>query len=312
MFLPQLLNTFFFSGGYGAYEAASGVMGESAYGIGAALILGALAFIYYLVVYYRKKEYDVMTGTGKMMFGMGILSLFMASVYFPWDRLQKTSSLMGKVIATIQFPNRFVELSILFFTIVACVAAVILYQNRRKWALPLYMGILAGVMLISTTFLVDNMMYNMTAFHIYDADCMGNGYVAGGEYVLLDTDVEALKAGTYAADAGTTISGCSKKYCNVTVICSNAGAAEGYVEVPLLYYKGYQAAVLGTGQQLTITPGDNNVLRVSVPAGFNGTIQIGFHTLWYWRIAELISLAALVFLVVCACRNRKKSDGEIA
>ena len=69
-----------------------------------------------------------------------------------------------------------------------------------------------------------------------------------------------------------------------------------YIELPLLYYKGYRAKESGGGI-LPVVCGENNVVRVLVPSGFQGIIEVDFAGFWYWRAAEVISLVMAVRLI---------------
>ena len=69
-----------------------------------------------------------------------------------------------------------------------------------------------------------------------------------------------------------------------------------YIELPLLYYKGYRAKESGGGI-LSVVCGENNVVRVLVPSGFQGIIEVDFAGFWYWRAAEVISLVTAVRLI---------------
>ena len=65
------------------------------------------------------------------------------------------------------------------------------------------------------------------------------------------------------------------------------------MKLPILLYKGYQASGDG-GEPLEITDDGSHLLGVSVPAGYSGQITVKFTEPWYWRVAELITLAVVV------------------
>lgn len=69
---------------------------------------------------------------------------------------------------------------------------------------------------------------------------------------------------------------------------------EGYIELPLIPYKGYQAKT--QEGNLLITQGTNSRMRIMVPAGFKGGIRVCFEEPWYWRAAEIISLTTLMVI----------------
>jgi hypothetical protein len=69
------------------------------------------------------------------------------------------------------------------------------------------------------------------------------------------------------------------------------------VDVPFLYYKGYRATDLSTGKALLTETGDTGLVRVTVPAGFDGSIMSTYKEPGYWRIYEIVSLLAVLLLV---------------
>jgi len=89
--------------------------------------------------------------------------------------------------------------------------------------------------------------------------------------------------------------------------CDMAAGNEGYIELPLLYYKGYQAVETG-GKTLDVVCGDNNVVRVIVPSGFQGIIEVDFESPWYWRLAEVISAGMLAVLIFIKRKNVQRRE----
>ena len=133
----------------------------------------------------------------------------------------------------------------------------------------------------------------------------------GGEYLLkgtdrdcwLDTDVwseEKLSTLDYWREGGTSF-----------VTCQNDGDTETYVDIPVFCYKGYKAKDVQTKEELLIAPGEQNRIRVIIPAGYNGTIKIRFCEPWYWRISELISVIGVIMILICFKKNRDiKKEGS--
>lgn len=86
--------------------------------------------------------------------------------------------------------------------------------------------------------------------------------------------------------------------------CRNQGK-DSYVDVPLLFYKGYCAVNTETGEKMEVCAGENNVVRVLIPAGFEGWINIYFAPPLYWRISELISGVTIVLILALWWRYRR-------
>lgn len=323
MYLSQLFDFFPKGGQYGSYPADQGPVGETAYSIGLALTFAGVLCIYLLWLHGKEREKmpEKQRNVGPIALFLGILSLYMATIYFPWDSLERLGSIARSVIATIQFPNRFLAVSDVLFTVVACWVVSFLYysmdlnkKRERSGVLSFFYGraaLMAAVFMIvgtalTATYYLDTTLTGTSFFRIYDATCMGNGYISGGEYVLLGTDVSTLTYKDAVSSEGVNISSYEKQYSNVNLACTNEINQAGYIELPLLYYKGYQALDVQTGEKLSVICGDNNVVRVIIPANYQGSIQIQFCDLWYYRLAEVISVITLIWLFLLA---RKKNRG---
>ena len=56
--------------------------------------------------------------------------------------------------------------------------------------------------------------------------------------------------------------------------------------------------------ELPITSGDNQRLRVIVPANFDGNISLFYSEPWYWRSSELLSLFTLFALIAFQLKKK--------
>ena len=81
----------------------------------------------------------------------------------------------------------------------------------------------------------------------------------------------------------------------------------GHVEIPILYYPGYQAYD-ESGTQYQLYAGQNSRISFDIPAGFDGTISIRFEDPLTWKIAAIGSAAAWV--CVCIYLTRKKPAAQ--
>ena len=86
------------------------------------------------------------------------------------------------------------------------------------------------------------------------------------------------------------------------ITLTNQQDSESYIEFPVILYKGYHA--LSENGELPITSGDNQRLRVIVPANFDGNISLSYSEPWYWRASELLSLFTLFALIVFQIKKK--------
>lgn len=342
MYIPQLFEPFPAGGQHGALPAENGMLEEMGYGIGLGLTIGILLILFLLTVVKKplekKKGKEIFFGVsgkaGKIVFGFGLLSLGMATIYFPWDRLAKYNGIARQLIATLQFPNRMMTFAGVFLVTACCfmVQDLKTLTEEIKWkSVFLYGAVLvisAGHIMTAGYFHNTTFTGSSGLFRLYDETAMGNSYISGGEYVLLGTDTGKL---TYKGPVCTEkiyLNSYEKKGCYVRIDCDcghgetvkiKTPEYEGYVdkgqyiELPLLYYKGYRAKESG-GEILPVVCGENNVVRVLVPSGFQGIIEVDFKGFWYWRAAEVISLGTFCLLFLPAllkfCRRRKEEKAN--
>lgn len=310
MYLPQLFEPFPTGGQYGAREAGGGMVGEISYGIGLGITLG-LVLVAFLLMVARKSlgtpagEKKIFRGiegkAGKTALGFGLLSMWMTTIYFPWDRLAKCNDLLRQLIATLQYPCRMLTVAGVFLIMVCCLAIkdLMILRDAGKWKKFFVQGavlmICAGHLMTATYFYNATLTESSGFFRLYDETSMGNSYISGGEYILVGTDTGKLTYKDPVCSEKVVLNNYEKKGCHVRLDC-DCGEQGQYIELPLLYYKGYKAVESGGGK-LPVVCGENNVVRVMVPSGFQGIIEVNFAGFWYWRAAELVSLLTWCMLL---------------
>lgn len=327
MYIPQLFDPFPPGGQYGARSAGNGMVGETGYGIGLGLTLGLLLIFFLLVV---RKPFQKVNGeqgrfccitgrAGKIVLAFGLLSMWMATIYFPWDRLAKSNALLRQFIATLQFPYRMLTATGIFLTVACCLAIKDLEVLKEAEKLrPVFVHIAVSVIVVGHL-MTAIYFYNATItessgfFRLYDEASMGNSYISGGEYILVGTDTGKLTYKGPVCSDRIVLNSYEKKGSHVKLDC-DCGEQGQYIELPLLYYKGYRAVENGGGK-LQVVCGENNVVRVMIPSGFQGIIEVDFAGFWYWRAAELVSLLTVCMLLMQIvrrfCRERKERGLKI-
>ena len=301
MYIPQMFEAFPLGGQYGASDAKNGIPGETAYGLGLGLTIAFIVILFIRFVWKEKKQSKLCD----ISLTFGVLALFLSTIYFPWDKLARCHTLLKQMIATLQFASRFMTIAPLFILLAfLCCLQVVERASVKKW---LAGAVVAGTLVTALFFHNTMLSYTEGLFRIYDETCMGNGYISGAEYILLETDTDKLTYKNPVISPGITFNSWTKEGCHVTLDCDMAAGNEGYIELPLLYYKGYQAVETG-GKTLDVVCGDNNVVRVIVPSGFQGIIEVDFESPWYWRLAEVISVGMLAVLIFIKRKNVQRRE----
>lgn len=235
--------------------------------------------------------------------GVGCLALWMATDTFPWDALQTTSQTAATLVSSLQFPYRFIGWGMTFLIVVVGYLLSFFRKNQKMFY---RMGLVIVMTAVATSYvyLIDAEDESTGAIHLFNRESMGFGYISGEEYLIYGTDSSALSFAKPEADEGIRISEYEKKGLRATFFCENSLDTQGTVKLPILLYKGYQASGDG-GEPLEITDDGSHLLGVSVPAGYSGRITVKFTEPWYWRAAELITLAVVVAFVAGMVYKRR-------
>lgn len=294
----------FWTDGDNASLPGRGMQYSHPQGLGLVFVIGLGVFL--LVWFsggFRKNKTKVLRFAQRTSI-IGILLIYMSQRNFPWDRIQSLNSVTEALVSSLQFPNRFLgwATACMVFLFGYCIRY---FANRDR---KIYLGLTAAVFLsvaTSSIYLLDHVNRDQNYYEIYSYEGMGFGYISGAEYLIQGTDKEALTFAGAEAGEGVEIDNYTKRYLSVKLDCINKSEEDSYVELPLLLYKGYQAADAASGRKMEIFAGDNGKLCVRIPSGYSGSIQVGFVSPVYWRIAEIISLGTMIFMIFRVRKYRR-------
>lgn len=275
-------------------------------GIGLVLMLGLGLFLILWFSGAFRKTRDRRISFGKITALVGTLLLYMSMNIFPWDRIQALHPVAASLVSSLQFPNRFLGWGTvcLVFAFGGCLWYFENHGGKRIF------WMMTGLALIGVTtssmHLLDYVNGGQDYYELYNEEGMGFGYISGAEYLIEGTEEGKLTFAVPTAGAGVEILGYEKNYLKAEMQCANSTGADSYVDFPLLLYKGYQARDMDTGQRMELCAGENNAVRVLIPAGFEGSLKVDFASPIYWRISELVSAATMAGLAFLWRRSRRR------
>lgn len=277
-------------------------------GIGLVLIIG---FVVFGVMWFNGRwKSGKIAAVGKASAVFGAAMMLMSLEAFPWDKIQGLNGVCEALVGSLQFPHRFLGWGTVFLVCVFGCCLWFFREHSRKW--EYYIGIvtvLIGVV-TSSMYLLDFVGERDTKIWVYNKEGMGFAHISDGEYLVQGTDAGLLTFGGAKPASGVEIASYEKRNLNVRMDCRNTNGSEGYVELPLLCYTGYQAYATETGERLEVVKGDNNVVRVKLPAYFSGEIEVGFVPPPHWRGSEAVSCAGWLALAAGARRRRGERGAE--
>lgn len=239
----------------------------------------------------RYREYKVF-----VLGAMSVLTLWMSTNLFPWNTLEGYTHLF-KILSKVQFPWRYLVAAILFLTILLGMVLAKLEgeesQKLRNYGnVTAVVLVLVGIVMTCVFTARYKEGYYPVEFREYSE--VDSGYMGACEYLREGTelDVVAYVPENEHLDYYEVL---SQKDNKIVVSVENSGEAST-VEIPKLNYKGYVARD-DNKNKLEITDGFRNLINVSVPAGYSGTITVSFKQPVSWIVSEIISLLGFIAIL---------------
>ncbi len=132
------------------------------------------------------------------------------------------------------------------------------------------------------------------------------GQVGGGEYLPTEdttTDDSVWGRLTPEADDGVELTEYTKNGLTIQLAVQNTGDTEASIRLPLFYYPGYHMTA-ADGAALTHK---NGYLTVTLAPGWQGSAQVRWTGMWFWRAADCISLLGIAATVVLYRKSQKNA-----
>ena len=277
-------------------DLSAGTQGDFAQGAGLTLMLAVPVFVVLLFLGYRKNEAKRNQRIAMTAAFIGLIMVAMSTIYFPWDFLCRLTRLFRYVIVKIQFPWRFTGVATAVLALLWC--AIVFYirkQYGQKKALALAVCVML-LMSVSVGYFMVDLLERGERIQIHSANDMDSFVASGEEYLPVNTVLDDLRQENLFVEEGIEISDYTKIGTTIEFHCENAAEKEGRLELPLLYYEGYQAtgrAADGTSFPIEVSAGQNNVVSLKLDAGMEGDVVLEFVNPWYWRMAEIVSVICL-------------------
>ncbi len=265
-------------------------------GVTAALVICGAHFLL------GKKEEGASGRFYGVMTGMGCALLFMASTLFPWRLLQRVAP-VNAFCGTVQMPWRFLSLASPMF----CIAAAGILARRGRQERKVTALVVLGV--CSLAFIQWGTAYTTQLGAALKPGRAVDTYACVGydnEYFLLGTDKDSLTADRYITGGSVELTGYYKRGTRIRLQMQNVHAGD-WVEVPLLYYGGYEARD-SQGRRLEVKGGDNHVVRIYLQNGA-AWVELRYKGFWYFRAAELVSGLTLGACGICWWKKKVKREG---
>ena len=280
------------TGGRGTYQRnVPGVSGTVPFSLGMTplIILISASILLSKKEWMKKRERNIMAAC----LGLAVLGCFMSTCLFPWDTIAMLAKPLANLIVSIRRPTRFMTVAVTLIPLLAC----LVFMHLKERLKPVYIKILVvglcGICAVEGLLFSDFIMRGNSNIKRYDGEQMvWNLAISGAEYFYTGTDCLAALTDT-EIDSDISIQIAEKNYNRFLIECK-AGEDGGYIELPIFFYRGYQVMDTVTEESFEAGRGANNKLRITIPADYDGKLDVRFKEPWYWRASELISLVAVL------------------
>lgn len=266
-----------------------GMLGTEPIYVGVAALLG---IIVYFAIRRQEQANDTAHDKAAMAaFILGTAAILISTYYFPWDAMKERSSVLGALASMIQFPTRLTTIAAIAMTMVACTAGYWVLRRKEEIFRNIFFITVCGACIFFSMFQTNDLLQTREGMlRIYSMASMGHSGILGAEYLPLDVDWNFYYHDAWASE-GVSVENFEKENLDtLTTVTTTAGSGEYYIDLPMLLYKGYHAKDVTTGEKFQITRGENGHVRAILPAGYQGTVKVWYSGMWYWRVAEVVSL----------------------
>ncbi|MCH5343527.1 MAG: hypothetical protein J1E64_05755 [Acetatifactor sp.] len=271
--------------------------------VGAGALMLLLVYVFWNV---RTKKGNSLCN---ILVGFSFLAIFMSTRYLPWDAVGNLPGI-GPIASSLQFPWRWLVMAAVLISLFAGFFFLRVKEcggNRVKAALGVFMVIFVSL----AVYHVNSIAYGAGAIYLYTAENMGTINVGNAEYVPDGVPIYQMYYHDPVAEDGLTWSHYEKRGTNVKLTLENSTTETRYLEVPLIGYKGYAVAGLGSsgGQAepyITEETGTHGDLRIAVPAQYHGNVVISYEGHPLFHVAEVVSLMSLIAIISAHFLGKRK------
>lgn len=282
-----------------------GLVDTEPFGLGIAILIGV--GVYLLIRREQKENSRLQDRTAMTAFVIGVIMTVMSTSYFPWDNIQEWNGITGMLVPMLQFPTRLSIVVCVSACVVACVAALWMLQcDNRRAKLLFFAGSIIACIGFSMYQTNDTLFSRDGFLKLHSAEGAGHSGILGAEYLPLDVEFNFHYHDAWTCESVTVVD-YEKENLDTMTTVTVAGKAEEehWIELPMLYYKGYQAEDARTGEALPVVTGTNGHVRVMLENGYEGTVHAWYAGMWYWRVAEVISVISVLGMLFYYGKIRK-------
>ncbi|MBO5564261.1 MAG: hypothetical protein J5935_01455 [Lachnospiraceae bacterium] len=277
--------------------------GELSYSPGWAIGLLLLVAAFVLIAGGFKKQKNGFY----VSFLVALLAVFMSMEAFPYDALNRvlpfTDALIGSFM---RIKSRYLSIAAVAFVVLAVYTLQALkdmWRNKQTLFLAVCFSLFA--LALSQNVLLAR-EYIAAAESMTPYSSAGITPYAETLYVYNDVDLDQITdTELHVLDDALSLAQVARNGLHFSLTAENASSQEASFDLPIWNYSGYRA-LASTGESLPVSVGENHRVRVTLPSGFSGIVDVRFHEPLYWRLAELLSLVSVLCLLGILWQNKRR------
>lgn len=303
IFWAQFFNTSYNVNG-GSQPVIKGMHGEMPLTLGntflVIILLLFIVCIYDLKIIKQKKEF---------LLGLFLcfVAMWMCTNTFPYTKLAQASELLCMLIKSIQYPWRFLAMVVLFATWL--VILLISRENNEGIEKGNYKKLLVVMLFFfiiqDASQLLGQVMNDGQVRYIYEEANLNTMWVSGGEYLYKNVEVNDYRDDISDMEEGLEIVSWKRDKGKIYLDIINHTAQEKSLELPLIFYPGYEAVECNTEKEVLVDIGKSHRIKLRVAPDYQGEICVCFREPFVWRMAEIVSLGICILFMICIYRNKK-------
>ena len=224
----------------------------------------------------------------------------LASDIFPYNHLRLYCRPVYDLLRKMQYSWRFLAIATVLITIIYAFSIDQISRRHGQRIAIIYGIVVLSVVLVQGKGLEDDIVDKNDGYYSYSMPVM---FWTANEYLPRNTSLGELQdTQIITSDANVMAYDFVRDGLRSEITVSNGLDETGYVQLPYLWYP-YYHSVDTNGKELEVIAGDYYKLCFAVPSGYEGKVYTYFKEPLTWRIAEIISLLALISLAVICLRS---------
>ncbi|MCD7864097.1 MAG: hypothetical protein LUG61_11490 [Lachnospiraceae bacterium] len=292
-----------------AINADNTAANELSMSIGFSLTVGLLLFCVYLAKRKAKESEDkTVDPLVSVCFSMMLVLLALSTRWIPYDYLDFLPERLYSLLTVYQFPLRWLVFVVLFGSFGTAAIA----ESRELSSLfgRVSVNLLLVMILVLNTGQIYADQMETSDLAIYkDVSYLDFSTLDVPEYFLYGTDTSQVYYKELLYDSEQMSAGNYHYEDNQWILsAANSSDADLTVDIPVFQYDNYIAYDVETNETIVISTGQNNRIRLTIPAHYTGTIAVKYQIKAIWKLAIVISVLTDLFLLSFAVIHRNAPE----